>query len=82
MLWLHEHAAEDPVKPRADFGGISELVQAEPGTAARLLHGVFRIGTHVRAPRGEGQETVQMGEDERVETRLPFGKQGADGVIP
>src|SRR5690348_4038061 len=82
LLSLAEHAPEDPIEPRPNFGRITELVQAEPGTATRLLHGVLRVGTHVRAPRGKGQETIQMWEDKRVETRMSFGNHGADGVIP
>ena len=82
LLRLAEHAPEDPVEPRPHRGRIPELVQAKPGTTARLLDGILRVGADVRAPSGEGQKTIQMGKDERVETRLPFGEQGADGVIP
>ncbi len=82
FLRLAEHAPKDPVKPRPHFGRIPELVQPKPGTAARLLDGILRVGADVRAPSGEGQKTIQMGKDERVETRVPFGERVADGGIP
>jgi len=63
LLRLAEYAPEDSIQPRPHLGSIPELVQAEPGTAARLLHSVLRVGTHVGAPRGEGQETIQVWKD-------------------
>jgi hypothetical protein len=82
LLGLTEYAPEDPIEPRPDLGCVPKLVQAEPGTATRLLKSVLRVRTHVRAPRGESQKAIQMWENERVETRVPFGERGADGDIP
>src|SRR5689334_2778380 len=82
LLSLAQHAPKDSIEPCPYLGRLAKVVQAEPGTAARLLNGVLRVGTHVRAPRGESQETIQMWEDKRVETRMPFRERVADGTIP
>src|SRR3954469_20204702 len=82
FLAFAEHTPEDSIQPRPHLGRIPKLVQTEPGTATRLLNGVLRVGAHLCAPRGEGQKTIQMWEDERIEARVPFGERGADGVIP
>src|SRR3954451_20735047 len=82
LLSLAEDAPQDSIQPRPDLGGVPQLVQTEPGTTTRLLNGVLRVGTHLCAPRGESQKTIQMWEDERIEARVPFGERGADGFIP
>jgi hypothetical protein len=82
LLGLAEHAPEDSIEPRPDFGCIPKLVQSEPRPAARLLNRVLRVGAHIGAPRGEREETIEIGKHERVEARVPFGERGTDRIIP
>ena len=77
FLVLPEHAAKDAVEPCARSGGIAEIVEGSPRADARLLHRVLGVGHGIGAPHGEGEQTVQVRQDERVEARLPLsGRHG------
>lgn len=66
-----QHAPKNAVEPGSDFGGVPQLVKAEPGPSTCLLHRIFGVGERGGAARGERQQTIEVRQHERVEARVP-----------
>jgi hypothetical protein len=75
---LAENGAQNSIQPGADARRISQLIEPDPGAATSLLHRVLGVGAGVRAARREGEQTIEVREDERVEARVPLGELKTD----
>jgi hypothetical protein len=73
LFCLAQHPAQDSIEPGADAGGITELVEANPGAATRFLHRVLGVGPRVGTAGSEREQAVEVRKDERVEARVAFG---------
>ena len=70
LLVLTQYSPQNAIEPRPYAALIAQVVQTKPGAAARLLHRILGVGAKIRSSRRERQETVEMRQHQRVETRV------------
>ena len=66
---IAQHRAQDAVDPRSREGIVTQVRETEPGSNERFLDGIFGVGHRVRAADREGEEPVEVWDDERFEPR-------------
>jgi hypothetical protein len=82
LLRLTQDAAQDTVEPGADLGGVTELVEPQPGTPTGLLNRVLGVRQRPGSPGRESEQAIQVGQYEGVEARVTVLQRSGNGRSP